>query len=255
MHLAKTEKESFYLESVFLSDVELYYSSFPIVDDLIHLVDEECHHIKNVMRHKEGDIIYVTDGKGTIYNSLIEKIEKKEIVCQIISKRPYENSLANICFCIPRLKSADRFEFALEKCVELGITNFIVFESQRTIAKGEKLERWEKILLAAMKQSLRAWLPKIYFVKNVSEIMKMEGNKIIFDQNAELAFADFITSQFKTMRSALSILIFGPEGGFSKEESKVLSIENKVRLIGNRLRSETAIITAASVLGQTYSVQ
>ncbi len=233
----------------FLSDVELYYSSFPIVDDTIHLVDEECHHIKNVMRHKEGDIIYVTDGKGIIYNSLVERIEKNEIACRIISKRPYENSLANICFCIPRLKSADRFEFALEKCVELGITNFIVFESQRTVAKGEKLERWEKILLAAMKQSLRAWLPKIYFVKNVSEIMKMEGVKYIFDQNAEQTFQPDLC----TLRSTLSILIFGPEGGFSEDELKIENGELiMVRLSGHRLRSETSIITAASLLALQY---
>lgn len=236
------------MESVFLSDVELYYSKLPIVDDTFLLFDEECHHIKHVMRHKAGDRIYVTDGKGYIYNSIIERIGKNEIECRMISRQKYVNKFFNICFCIPRLKNADRFEFALEKCVELGITNFIVFESQRTVAKGEKIDRWEKVLLAAMKQSLRAWLPKIYFVKNVSEIMKMEGEKILLDQNAEENFNSVYANRILNSQvSTLKYFIFGPEGGFSEEEMKVLT-GNKVKLTGNRLRTETAIITTAAVL-------
>lgn len=245
------------MESAFLSDVELYYSSLPIVDENFLLLDEECHHIQHVMRHKEGDSIYVTDGKGYIYNSTIERINKYNIECKIASKQKYNNKYANICFCIPRLKNADRFEFALEKCVELGITNFIVFESKRTIAKGEKLERWEKILLSAMKQALRAWLPKIYFVKYVTEIMKMDGEKILFDQNAVEPFNSVFANRILNSQvSTLKYFIFGPEGGFSNDEFEVMSDElrtksaelYKVKLTSNRLRSETAIITAASVL-------
>ncbi len=232
----------------FLSEVELYYTNQPSVGNLISIEGEECHHITNVMRHKIDDILYVTDGKGTIHKSTISVIEKNKVVAAIAESTKYDNKFSNIWFCVPRLRSADRFEFALEKSVELGITNFIVFDSQRTVAKGEKIERWGKILLAAMKQSLRAWLPKIQYVKSINEIVKLDGTKILFDQNAEQTFQSFLP----TLNSQFSILncffIFGPEGGFTNEECRVLNEERTLRLTENRLRSETAIVAAASIL-------
>ncbi len=245
------------MASVFLSDVELYYTNKPIVGNQIPIEGEECHHILNVMRHNSGDLVYVTDGKGTIYKSSITSIEKKRVSAEIIESTEYENKLAGICFCIPRLKSADRFEYALEKSVELGITNFIVFDSTRTVAKGEKIERWEKILIAAMKQSLRAWLPKVSYVKNFSEIFKLSGTKILFDQNA----GQTLNSLMPILNSKFAIsnyfFIFGPEGGFTEDELRLSAeagIENselRISLAENRLRSETAIVTAASILSTT----
>ncbi len=238
----------------FLSEVELYYTNKPIVGNHILIEEEECHHISNVMRHKIGDSIYVTDGYGTIYQSSISSIEKKKVIAEVIESTKYENKFAGIWFCIPRLKSADRFEYALEKSVELGITNFIVFDSTRTVAKGEKIERWEKILIAAMKQSLRAWLPKVSYVKNLSEIYKFAGTKILFDQNAETTLNSFLPilhSQFATLNC---FFIFGPEGGFTEDElslpaeAGMANGELRIRLTENRLRSETAIVTAASLL-------
>jgi 16S rRNA (uracil1498-N3)-methyltransferase len=200
------------------------------------------------MRHKVGDSIYVTDGYGTIYQSSISSIEKRNVIAEVVESTRYENKFAGIWFCIPRLKSADRFEYALEKSVELGITNFIIFDSTRTVAKGEKIERWEKILIAAMKQSLRAWLPKIQYVKSINEIVKLKGTKILFDQNAEQSFQQYLLANGKELNANSYFFIFGPEGGFASEECRVLNEELTVRLTENRLRSETAIVTAASLL-------
>ena len=232
----------------FLSEVELYYTNKPIVGNHIPVEGEECHHITKVMRHKIDDILYVTDGKGTIHKSTISVIEKKKVVAAIDESTKYDNKFSNVWFCVPRLKSADRFEFALEKSVELGITNFIVFDSQRTVAKGEKIERWEKILLAAMKQSLRAWLPKIQYVKSINEILKLDGTKILFDQNAEQSFQQYLLANDQELNANSYFFIFGPEGGFTNEECRVMNEELTVRLTENRLRTETAIVTAASIL-------
>jgi 16S rRNA (uracil1498-N3)-methyltransferase len=237
------------LEQVSLSDIELYYSPEKIENGLFKITGDECHHIKEVMRHNINDEIFVTDGKGKIFKTLIEKIDKREIAVKIIEEIEYHDKFDKIVFCLPRLKSADRFEFALEKCVELGITRFIVFESARTIAKGEKLERWQKILTAAMKQSLRAWLPQISFVKCFSELMKLEGSKIIFEQQSKIQFSDFLsTLNFPPLTH--NYFIFGPEGGLTEEECRTVNEECRVKLTENRLRSETAIITAASLLNQ-----
>ena len=233
------------MEPVSLSDIELYFSP-KIAEQKIFIEGEECHHIKDVMRHKTGDEIFVTDGEGHIYKTEITEVSVKSISCGLLERFEYPNNFSKIIFCIPRLKSAERFEFALEKCVELGITNFIVFDSQRTVAKGEKIERWQKILTSAMKQSLRAWLPKISYVKSVAELSKLSGTKILFDQNSEQNFTEWFSTQNSKPETQNLFFIFGPEGGISEGECRMMNAGWRVRLTNNRLRSETAIVTAAA---------
>ncbi len=230
-----------------LSDIELYFSPLKVENGFLKITGEECHHIKDVMRHNIGDEIFVTNGSGSIFKTRIEQINKKEIKAEVIEEKKYTNNFNKIIFCVPRLKSLDRFEFALEKCVELGITKFIVFESARTIAKGEKIERWQKILLAAMKQSLQAWLPEISYVKNYKQLFELDGIKIIFEQNSNQTFTDYLKTK-STFAEANNYFIFGPEGGLTEDESRIQNAECRVKLTDNRLRSETAIVTAASIL-------
>jgi 16S rRNA (uracil1498-N3)-methyltransferase len=248
IHLTPKVQENCQLDQEFLSNIELYFTAVPANNNLIRVEGEEHHHITDVMRNTENDIIYVTHGTGIIYKSAITAINKNEIICEIVEEYNYENKFQNICFCIPRLKAPDRFEFALEKCVELGITNFIVFDSLRTVAKGEKIERWQKILLAAMKQSLRAWLPKISYVKNVSHLIHNNTRLVLFEQNGGITYANFLKSNEESILTDNFNFIFGPEGGFDEKEIKELINCEIVKLTENRLRSETAITTAASVL-------
>jgi len=236
------------LEQVFLSDAELYFTDQPVADKKIVITGDESHHLINVMRHQTGDTVFITDGIGNIYKSEINVIEKKKINCTIVNTIRYTNDLSRFWFCLPRLKNPARLEFALEKCVELGITKFIIFDSKRTVAKGGKIDRWEKILLSAMKQSLRSWLPKIFYVNNLSKLFILEGPKILFDQNAGTtmhSFLPILNSQFADLNC---YFIFGPEGGLSEEELKSESVSYKIKLTDNRLRSETSIVTAASFL-------
>jgi len=234
-----------------LSNTELYYSQNLIDDYRITILGDEAHHIREVMRHEINDNIFVTDGNGGIYNCLIELKSNKKIVCKVLNKYFKENCFSNITFCLPRLKNNDRFEFALEKSIELGITNFIVFESTRTIAKGEKLGRWNKIAISAMKQSLRAWLPRISFEKNLSSIIKYDSKKIFFDQNAMQTLSEFIHKSSSALLTEKHLFLFGPEGGFDEDEFKIAKNELRIRLTENRLRSETAITTVAAIIS-TY---
>ena len=232
----------------YLSNIELYHS-IDIEGSYIQMSMEESKHILLVMRHSIGEELYVTDGKGSIYKTSIIEACSSTVTLRIIEQFKYNNQFENITFCIPRLKSNDRFEFALEKCIELGITNFIIFNSQRAVAKGEKLDRWNKIAQSAMKQSLRSFLPKVQFKKSFKELYNFEGKKYIFDQNAEINITDLFTDLIK-ITSEKSYFMFGPEGGLSEEEISSINNSALLSLTPNRLRSETAIITAASVLSQ-----
>ncbi len=243
MPLMNNLKDNGFLILVHLSNIELYYSSEKnISDETISLVGDEFNHAVKVMRSKIGDTIYITNGTGLIFKTEILSIEKDNLSTRIIETIKTENKFENIFFCIPKLKNPDRFKFALEKCVELGVTNFIIFESRRTIAKGTNIKRWEKIALAAMKQSLRAYLPKIKLVKNLSDIAESNGEKIIFEQNAERKF------QFEFEMDKKYYFIFGPEGGLTEDELKLFDTDLIYSLSDHRLRSETAIVKAASLI-------
>ncbi len=227
-----------------LTNIELYYSSSSFFDDnKITITGEEAKHIVKVMRHSPGDAIFITNGKGSIFKSIINNIDDLSIDAEISEEFKYDNKFRNLIFCIPKLKNPDRFEFALEKCTELGITNFIIFDSGRTIKKSNKPDRWEKILLAAMKQSLRCFLPNLEVNSSIEELAKLEGRKILFSQDANERF-HFADSDSREKY----YFIFGPEGDFTELEKSLFSDAEFYNLGDHRLRSETAIIKCASLI-------
>lgn len=228
----------------YLSNIELYFSD-DVADNYIQMSEEESKHITKVMRHSVGDKIFVTNGKGNIFKSEIIETCATSVTLRIMETFQYKNKLNNITFCIPRLKSNDRFEFAIEKCVELGITNFIVFDSERTVAKGGKLDRWNKIALSAMKQSLRSYLPTIEFFDSLAKVPFSDGKKLVFDQSGKYSITELLKVKKEGDHQKLNF-IFGPEGGLTSKEIKLLNNSEILSLTSNRLRSETAIVTAAS---------
>ncbi len=228
----------------YLSNIELYYTRPDnFTGGEVILQGEDFYHAAKVMRHKDGDMIFITNGEGKIARCRIIDAGKDKFILTVDEQYAYTDNLKNIIFCIPRLKSSDRFEFALEKCVELGITHFIIYEADRAVAKGNKSDRWQKITLAAMKQSLRSFLPKIEITGNLSEIADRHGKKFVFEQNCSANF-----NPLKINKSDVSYFIFGPEGGLDEKEIDLFKSEEIYKLSDIRLRSETAVIVCASRL-------
>jgi len=235
------------LEQKYLSDIELYYST-NVANENIELIDDEFIHASKVRLHVAGDIIHVTDGMGNYFESIISVINKNSIIGKVKQKKSYYNKFHNIYFCFPRLKSTYRFEFEMEKLVELGITNFIIFNSERTIAKGEKIERWNKIALTAMKQSLRTFKPKIEYYNSIEKINLLDGINIILEQKGEDSLINFLNKTRVITADRNSCFIFGPEGGLSKNEISLIKNCKLLTLTPNRLRAETAVIATATAI-------
>ncbi len=239
------------MDSAFHSNTEYYYTPPELVQEKSLIISgEEVKHIALVMRHEVGDELHVTDGKGYDYTVKIENIEKRLVHCSIHSKNYFPAKFENLFVCIPRLKSADRFELALEKSVELGITNLIVFDAARSVAKGNKSERWNKITLAAMKQSLHTQFPEVKYLKNLKGLNGEDGIKIVFEQNSTQTLRDILKSAANPIitKDKPVYLVFGPEGGLSENEMDDLENKVVVNMNTNRLRSETAIISAVSIV-------
>ncbi|UCH64952.1 MAG: 16S rRNA (uracil(1498)-N(3))-methyltransferase [Ignavibacterium sp.] len=226
-----------------LSNIELYYSPDEnISGSSIFLSNDEYKHAVKVMRNSIGDTIYITNGIGSIFKCEVVNIERDILSAKILDEIIYENRLGKIFFCIPKLKNPDRFKFAIEKSVELGIVNFIVYESERTVAKGTNIKRWDKIALSAMKQSLSSYKPNIQTVNSLDEIENFNGEKIVFEQNADKEF------HFQKDSNVDYYFIFGPEGGLTNDELMLFENFFTYSLGDRRLRTETAIIKVASLL-------
>lgn len=243
----KWGEESFYLNQEYLSDIELYLINSISGGD-VEFKESEFKHITRVMRHTIGDELNCTDGWGNYYKSKISKINKEAVIATIKERKKYQNELKNIHFCFPRLKSNDRFEFELEKSIELGITNFLIINTERTIPKGDKMERWNKIALAAMKQSLRTYLPKIEYLNSLLKVNSFEGDKILLDQKGSESLISYLNTMKKTSISKKIFFIFGPEGGLTKKEIGSIKNSKTLTLTNNRLRAETAVLAAATAI-------
>ncbi len=222
-----------------------------IIESQPVLNDMETHHCAKVLRKQKGDIINITDGKGNLYDAEILEIHKKNTFLKITDKKTgYGKRDYYLHIAIAPTKNIDRFEFFLEKATEIGvdeITPLICKNSERKIIKPERLN---KIIESAMKQSYKAYLPKLNeeiifgnFVKNAEK----EQNKFIAHCNNDENKV-YLGKLIK--KSLKHTILIGPEGDFTTEETD-LSITTgfvPVSLGNSRLRTETAGITVCDIV-------
>ncbi len=212
---------------------------------------EEAKHIIRVLRMKQGDTLLLTDGKGHFIASHIEHIEGKKcwVAFDKIEKQnplPYRLHLV-----VAPTKNTNRYEWLLEKATEIGVTSIISLISFHSERRKLNTERLEKILISAMKQSQKAYLPKLSVPTSFQEIINrpLEGKGYIAHCCADFD-RETISESYKKGEE-VTILI-GPEGDFSKEEiEQAIAVGFKsIHLGTSRLRTETAGIIACSSIYQ-----
>lgn len=223
----------------------------------IYVEGFEYRHIIKVLRKKAGDKLTFTDGKLNIYFCKIEHAEKDKILCRIEkSANNLLEPVSRINLFIAPLKSSERFEFAVEKAVELGVKSIQPVQTEFTVTKGifseNKLERLRKIILRAMCQSQRCYLPEIRNVISFEEMISLNGS--IEDKIAMYEFSS--DSSGINFSSADVSLLVGPEGGFSRNEVQLLQKNNwLLKSLGSRkLRAETAAIVSVFDIINKYNL-
>lgn len=228
--------------------MQLFYE--PNILTQPYLNDDDSKHCVKVLRNKVGDTINLVDGKGNWVTAKIVNTNFVNLKLDIQSvENEYNKSDYYIHIAIAPTKNTDRIEWFLEKAVEIGIDEITFLQTNKSERKELKLNRLEKIAIAAMKQSKKAYLPKINPLIKFTEFLKQDFSNF----EKYVAFVDVENAnylhQLANQKQKYLVLI-GPEGDFSNEE--IDSLKKKdfrcISLGKSVLRTETAGIYICSVL-------
>jgi 16S rRNA (uracil1498-N3)-methyltransferase len=218
--------------------MRLFYDSTISKEDTdFTLNEEESGHACKVLRLKGGDKIAIVNGKGDYFTTEITEPHARKCQVKILSCTSEEPSEKNIHIAIAPTKNMDRIEWFVEKATELGITEITLLLCKNNERKVIKTDRLEKILVAAMKQSKRLYLPVLNELTPVNNFVQSHPNGLIAHCYEDEKGT--ISNLFKSNNCAILI---GPEGDFTLEEVEFAN-KNGYRAIDlgkNRLRTETA---------------
>lgn len=211
------------------------------------LPHEEAVHAVRVLRLKEGDSIHIIDGKGTFYEASISLATGKHCEYSIVSSEAQPPLWQHhIHIAVAPTKMMERMEWFAEKATEIGIDELTFLDCQFSERRQLRTERIEKIVVAAMKQSRKAWMPCINPLTDIKTFLRTprEGKKYICHCYDEIARKDLFSElQGLPPSEAITVLI-GPEGDFSIDEVQLaLSLGYEPVSLGtSRLRTETAAL-------------
>jgi len=210
------------------------------------LPENEAKHCVKVLRLNAYDTIWITSGDGTLFEAEITKIEAREVVVEIRKElNEFEKRGYYIHIAIAPTKNIDRFEWFIEKATEIGIDEITPLISDHSERRNIRNDRIEKVIIASMKQSLKAYKPQLNPLVKFGQFLEnlnFKGEKYIatcLDTTKEN-----INQLYKSGKDAL--ILIGPEGDFSVEEIKMADRKGfrRISLGRSRLRTETAGVTA-----------
>ncbi len=210
--------------------------------------EEEARHLISVLRKKIGDRLQLTDGQGFFYEAELADAGKRQVLARINSKTaavPLRKSRLHIG--IAPTKQMERLEWFLEKATEIGVDEITPLLCQRSERDNLRLDRLEKILVSAMKQSLRAWLPKLNSPTRFQDFAQKTSE-------AQKRLAWCSEEPLPHLKNTLlpeqdAVIAIGPEGDFTPEEVEIALANGfqGVSLGQARLRTETAGLLAVGI--------
>jgi 16S rRNA (uracil1498-N3)-methyltransferase len=230
------------------------------------LEEDELGHCVRTLRKQVGDNLHLIDGVGGLYLGELLSFDKRQAEVRILENLPRQlPSALDLHLVVAPTKNMDRVEWLLEKAIEIGLARFTPLLASHSERKNIRVDRLEKIALAAAKQSLNLQLPQIDEMIDFKSFMQQNvANETNFiahcyadepRQFLPLALQNVATTAANTPQK-ITILI-GPEGDFSpKEVAEAIKNGYKAIILGNtRLRTETAgLIAAAMVASQNYTL-
>lgn len=231
--------------------MNIFYLS-PITESIALLTGEEANHCYKVLRKSVGDEIYGMDGQGCFYRCEITGVAKQEVTLQVLEKIPEwgEKKQGKVILAASPLRQKDRFEWLMEKAVELGADEIIPIGCKHTITDNIKPERLKSILISAAKQCKRSRIPLVRMLSPFSLL----ASKLPTDCLTMMGWCEAKTPiqqlQAEIQQAHTVCLVIGPEGDFAPAEVEMAQKAHWqiVSLGESRLRTETAGMYALSVV-------
>lgn len=212
------------------------------------LTEEESKHAVRVLRLSQGDQVTLVDGIGGWYDAEILDPHPKRTTLRILRvAENYEKPAYSLHVAVAPTKNIDRFEWFLEKATEVGVQEITPIISARSERKEVKPDRLNKVLVAAMKQSLKAYLPKLHPAMSLQQFFdQTKEAKDVIKTIAHCADGQKQYLQAICQPQSKYLILIGPEGDFSDQEiEQALALGYQPVSLGNsRLRTETAALTS-----------
>lgn len=211
--------------------------------------EEESKHIVRVLRMREGDTFCVTNGKGSLFDAELIDAHPKRAMANLLNRREgYDNRAFKLSIAIAPTKLNERTEWFLEKATEIGIDEIKLFASYHSERRVVNVDRFKKIVVAAMKQSVKSNMPIVEEMQTFENLVRQDfhGQKFIAWIDEEVK--DQLCNLYDKGSDVL--VLIGPEGDFSKDEVELAKANGFVPIsLGEaRLRTETAAIVACHTI-------
>ena len=213
------------------------------------LPEEESAHCMKVLRLRTGDELHLTDGCGNLYRATVLQPDPKHCRVRITETLPeYGKRSYGVTVAVAPTKNSERFEWFLEKATEVGVTAVVPLETEHSERRVFKPERGERVITAAMKQSLKAYRPTLRPLTPFGEAaaMPFEGRKFIAHCAPAQSPEGKAYLPATLRRGEAALILIGPEGDFSPEEITFARANGfeEITLGAQRLRTETAAVAA-----------
>lgn len=229
--------------------MNLFYTP-DIAGSIYTLNEEESRHCQRVLRLREGAVIHLTDGRGNLFEARIIDARGRLVSAEISGKQEnYGKRNYRLHLAVAPTKNIDRFEWFLEKATEIGVDEITPLICEHSERRHLRIDRLEKIITAAVKQSLKAYHPVLHPLTEYKNFIaaKREGQLFI----AHLEEKNPVMLQKAYLRGSNATILTGPEGDFSEDEiaSAIKASYQCVSLGESRLRTETAAVLACHAIG------
>lgn len=223
-------------------------------DNRVTIYGELTHQIAHVLRLQTGDRVTLLDNSGGEYEVEIEQIGTNRVMGKVIRKEAGRGEPDTGITLYQALLKVNRMEYVLQKCVELGATDFVPFISERCVLRKtseSKIERWQKIIREAAEQSRRSRLPVLHPLISFQQVCETVNPPavLLWEEEKNLGLKKILQSQTFQKASSINLLV-GPEGGWADSEVEHAREHGIVTAgLGRRiLRAETAGLVAISAV-------
>ncbi len=227
-----------------MSNIRLFYSKSLSLNLTDKLDKSQSHYVSKVMRLKEKEVFSLFNSSGE-WEAKIANINKSIVEFNVTKQLRQKENTIDLWLAFSPIKS-NYFNFMIQKATELGVTKFLPIIFERTIVRKINKERLEKVIIEAAEQSNRITVPSIEEPQKLKSFLNNDMDLIFTDLNTTSTKIDI-----KKLTTKPTCVIIGPEGDFSEEEREEIlkfSGVQPIKINENILRSETAVISALSII-------